>query len=246
MFKKYILIVATLLSLVISCAKIAHAESENWARITTDNVYLYATTDAKQQLFELAKSYYVSIVDETNSMYQVAVMPQDSDEFVQVIGWAKKSDLTVVSNAPTDPVYPTETLTVTASSVDLKLSPVPSSQTSCAILNLQQVSYYGQISGYGKTWYYVRYAGRFGYVDASCVSQPNISLHPTPLPSAPASSTPTTPPTETTPTPEKETSSPTSEILLIVFVVVLAVGLTLALFLPGNFKKKSTVFEQDI
>ena len=246
MVKKFILMVAILLSFVISCTKIAYADTETWARVLTDKVYLYVSSDAKQELFELEKSYYVNVLYETDSMYQVAVMPHDSPEFVQVIGWVKKSEVTKCDTAPIDPIYPTETLTVTADSVDMRRSPLPSAQVSCAILNLQQVRYYGQITSYGKTWYYVRYAGRFGYVEASCVSEPNVALHPTPLPSKPANTVPSAPPTDTTQEPTPEASSPASEILLIVFVVVLAVGLTLALFLPGNIKKKSTVFEQDI
>ena len=48
-----------------------------------------------------------------------------------------------------------------------------------------------------------------------------------------------------TQTPQTDKGAPASEILLTVFVVVLAAGLTLALFLPGNTRKKK-VFEQDI
>ena len=245
MLKKIVLIVAVLLSLIISCGKVAYADTGKWARIVDDKVHLYVAQDAKQELFVLEKSYYVSITDETDNMYQVAVMPQASADFVQVLGWVYKREVSLCKDAPVEPVYPTVKLTVTADSVDLKLAPVPSSQTSCAILNLQEVCYYGSITSYGKDWYYVRYAKRFGYVEASAVSNPDIKLHPTPLPQIPANTTPSTPPT--TPSVDTpENNSPTSEILLIVFVVVLAVGLTLALFLPGNFKKKNNVFEQDI
>lgn len=246
MLKKLFLIVAILLSIVISCGKIAYAETSEWARIVTDGVYLYASADTKQKLFVLEKSYYVSIIDETDTMYQVAVMPVGSAEFVQVIGWVRQSDVSLCATSPVQPSYPTVKLTVNADSVDLKLSPVPSATTSCAILNLQQVCYYGKIINYGKTWYYVRYAGRFGYVDADAVTAPNISLHPTPLPQ-PSTGTPVTSnPTDTPPDTATDNSSPASEILLIVFVVLLAAGLTLALFLPGNIKKKSKIFEQDI
>ena len=246
MLKKIALVFAMLLSLVISCGKIAYADTGEWARVLVDGVYLYTEQDAKQKLFELEKSYYVNIIDETESMYQVAVMPENTPDFVQIIGWVRKSDVSLSAATPVEPTYPTKKLTVTADSVDLKLSPVPSATASCAILNLQQVCYYGTITNYGKTWYYVRYAGRFGYVDANAVTEPDVQLHPTPLPQTPASTVPTTPPTETPNDPTPEKSTPTSEILLIVFIVVLAVGLTLALFLPGNFKKKSNVFEQDI
>ena len=245
MFKKVVLIFAILLSLLLSFGKIAHADTGEWARVLVDNVHLYAAQDTKQELFELEKSYYVSIIDSTESMFQVAVMPESTAEFVQIIGWVRRSDVSVCS-APSAPCYPTVKLTVTADSVDLKLSPVPSASVSCAILNLQQVCYYGSVSSYGKIWYYVRYAGRFGYVEATAVSELNIPLHPTPLPQTPASTQPSTPSTDITPDPTPDNNSPASEILLIVFIVILAVGLTLALFLPGNFKKRNNVFEQDI
>lgn len=243
MLKKILLFLAVIL---LAQPSTVYADTGQWARVVDEGVYLYVAEDAKQQLFQLELSYYVNIIDETPSMYQVAVMPQNSPDFVQVIGWVQKSKVSLCTAAPATPIYPTVKIAVTAESVDLKLSPLPSASTSCAILNLQQVSYYGAIASYGKTWYYVRYAGRFGYVESSSVSSPNISLHPTPLPQKPANSVPTTPPDATTTPETEEKSSPTSEILLIVFVVVLAVGLTLALFLPGNVKKKNNVFEQDI
>ena len=246
MFKKVVLIFAIFLSLIISCGKVAFADTGEWARILDENVKLYAAEDTKQLLFELERSYYVSILYETESLYQVAVMPENTSDFVQIIGWVRKSDVSLCTAAPAEPTYPTQKLTVTADSVDLKLSPVPSSAASCAILNMQQVCYYGTVNNYGKTWYYVRYAGRFGYLESTAVTAPNVPLHPTPLPQTPASTTPSTPSADPTPTPPQESNSPASEILLIVFIVVLAVGLTLALFLPGNVKKRNTVFEQDI
>ena len=245
MFKKIVLIFAILLSLLISCGKIAYAETENWARVLSDDVFLFATDDVKQEIFILEKSYYVNIVGESENMYQVAVMPENDQEFVQIIGWVRKNDVSKCS-APVSPCYPTVKLTVANDSVDLKQAPLPSASVSCAIFSPQEMCYYGAIESYGKTWYFVRYAARFGYVEASAVSQPNVPLHPTPLPQTPANTVPTTPPTTATPEPTPTVSSPASEILLIVFIVLLAIGLTLALFLPGNFKKQSNIFEQDI
>ena len=245
MCKKLLIICAILLSLVISCGKLVYAETYDWARVLTDGVYLYATEDTKQALFELEKSYYVNMVAQTDTMYQVAVMPENNAEFVQIIGWVKKNDVSKCS-APAEPSYPTVKITALAESVDMKQSPLPSAQTSCAVFSPQQMCYYGKIESYGKTWYFVRYAGRMGYVEASLVTDPKVELHPTPLPQTPANTTPSTPSTPSTTPEPPTTSSPASEILLIVFVVVLAVGLTLALFLPGNLKKRSNVFEQDI
>ncbi|MCH5151353.1 MAG: hypothetical protein J1F65_01690 [Clostridiales bacterium] len=249
MLKKSILIVACLLSItlvaLIVVTNLAHADTANWARILKDDVYLYKTENIDQPLFILEKSYYVRVLQEFDSVLQVEVIPSNDVEFVPIVGYVIRSEVSMCVTPPVEPYYPAEVLTVTADSVDIKLSPVPSSTSILAALNLQPLYYYGKQENYGTTWYYVRYAGRFGYVDARAVSQPQVAFHPTPLPNTPSSTTPTTPdetPSDTTPV----ESSPTSEILLIAFVVLFAVGLTLALFLPGNFKKRNNVFEQDI
>ena len=249
MVKKSILVIACILSVtlfaLIVVSNVAHAETANWARILKDDVYLYKTEDGDQPLFILEKSYYVHVIQDLDSILQVEVIPSDS-AFLPIVGYVYRNEVSLSTTPPTEPYYPAVKVTVTADSVELKLSPVPSSSAAVAVLNMQSMFYYGKRESYGLTWYYVRYAGKFGYVEASAVSQPNITLHPTPLPQTPASTTPT-PPTDP---PEDinpiDHSSPTSEILLIVFVVILAVGLMLALFLPGNVKKKSNIFEQDI
>lgn len=249
MVKKLILVVALLLTLYTSifAPTIAQAEAVGWARIIEDDVYLYSTMDSDKKTFALEKSYYVEILGEAEQMYFVAVMQNDTD-FPKITGYVYKSQVTLCAVLPIAPYYPTVKVTVTSNSAPIRLSPLPSANSELTATNTQQLSYYGEIVSYGTSWYYVYYGGSFGYVEASNVSQPNIPLHPTPLPSKPAATVPSTPSTtEPTDEPSTVSASPTSEILLIVFVVVLAVGLTLALFLPGNIKKRdSNVFEQDI
>lgn len=249
MVKKSVFVVVLLVVAVIvtPVATVAQAETIGWARIVDDDVYLYSTADSDKKTFVLEKSYYVEILDEVDNMYFVAVMQNDTD-FPRITGYVYKSQVTLCSVIPIAPYYPTVRITVTGSSATLRLSPLPSASPVLTATNTQQLSYYGEIVSYGTTWYYVYYGGSFGYVEATSVSQPIVPLHPTPLPSKPAATTPSTPSTtEPSEDPTPSSSSPTSEILLIVFVVVLAVGLTLALFLPGNVRKReSNVFEQDI
>ena len=235
---------------LILVTNIAEAESvydgttADWARVLKDNVYLYKTSAVNEQLFALEKSYYVQIVRDLDSVLQVEIIPDDTD-FIRIIGYVRKNEVSLCSTPPITPYYPAVKVNVRDSAVLKKfdnstLVPV------LAMFSNEQMQYYGKRVIDGVTMYYVQYAGRFGYVEASEVSSPQVTLHPTPLPQTPASTTPSTPsddPVDNTPT---ESTSPTSEILLIVFVVVLAVGLMLALFLPGNLKKKSNVFEQDI
>ena len=223
----------------------ALGESSNWARIVNDYVYLYAEPESNKQMFILEKSYYVQILDTDEKMLHVSVM-QNETNFPQITGYVKRTDVELCHAAPVAPYYPTLRLTVTADSAILRLAPSTSASIVITATNTQKVSYYGRLEN-SKDWYYVCFGDKFGYVELNCVSAPNVPAHPTPLPSKQETPAVTTPsdPTYPEPAPSTDKTSPTSEILLIVFVVLLAVGLTLALFLPGNIKKRN-VFEQDI
>ena len=239
------LLVLCLLALLI-CGSFTPAyalgEGSGWARIVKDNVYMYAEENSSKQMFMLEKSYYVRVLDSGDKMLHVAVMDNETN-FPQITGYVKRTDVELTAVAPLAPYYPTVRLTVTADSAALRLSPSTVANVVITATNTQKVSYYGKLVN-DKNWYYVWFGDRFGYVDVNSVSKPLIELHPTPLPSNQDTPAVTTP--SETPEPAPATKpSPTSEILLIVFVVLLAVGLTLALFLPGNVKRQN-VFEQDI
>lgn len=250
MVKKMMLTVLLTLALLPSLLTLCHtetayADTADWARIIEDDTNLYATEDCTKVMFVLEKSYYVRILSESGGILMVSVMQNETD-FPEIIGYVRKSEIELTLVDPIMPYYPTEKLTVTSDSATLRLSPLTSAETVRVATNTQKLSYYGKIEYYGKSWYYVCYVGKFGYVEVGSVSAPNIPLHPTPLrneiPSVPSVPS-TTIPSDDDPT---KNAMPTSEILLMVFVILLAVGLTLALFLPGNIKKKDSVFEQDI
>lgn len=216
-----------------------------WARIVKDSVNLFADENCEKTMFILEKSYYVEILQELDRVYMVEVM-QNKAGFPSILGYVRKIEVTPTEVAPISPIYPTEQLYVTADSAPLKLLPTPSAENVIVATTTQKLSYYGKLTHYGKSWYYVCCGGKFGYVEVSNVSKPSISLHPTPLePSQPVIKP--TEPTDKTPTDDEKNNNkaPASEILLIVFVVLLAGGLTLALFLPGN-KGKAEVFDTDI
>ncbi len=239
------IIVAAVLCLILVCPDIAVADTGSWVRVVKDDVHLYATADGSKITFTLQKTYYAHIISQTEDMYCVTVMPNSAD-FPQITGYVRKSQVDLCEIAPLEPHYPTVKVTVNGDSAAIKLSPVPSSDTVITATNTQQLSYYGSTVYYGQTWYYVYYAGKFGYVDAQSVTAPIIAPHPTPLPEEDLPTVnPVTPPSDGT-TEEKPKQSPASEILLIVFVAVFAVGITLALFLPGNSAKKDGVFDKDI
>lgn len=216
----------------------------DWVRILKDSVYLYKDEACSQKLFLLEQSYYLKILDEQAAVYCVAIMPNDAG-FRSFSGFVRKGDVSACATDPLIPYYPSVKLTVTDNVTDIMAQPTPNADSFISAMYNQQVNYYGKIEYYG-TWYFVDCFGIMGYVKASEVSKPNVSLHPTPMPTQQTTTTPTTPSEDPSPTPNNDKEMPTSELVLIVFVVLLAVGLTLALFLPGNVNKKHSVFEQDI
>ncbi|MCM1533859.1 MAG: hypothetical protein NC099_04305 [Corallococcus sp.] len=214
-----------------------------WARVVKDEVNIYANENCDRIICLLEKSYYVEIVETLDTTFYVTFM-QNVSGFSKISGYVRKSEVQTCDVAPLTPYYPTVKITVTADSAQIRFLPLVSSESVVTATNSQALYYYGKINYYGKKWYYVSCAGVFGYVDSANVSAPIISLHPTPL-EIPQPVINPSDPSDTVDEPDTNGNTPTAEILLIVFVVLLAVGLTLALFLPGNVKKQN-VFEQDI
>ena len=214
-----------------------------WARIVKDNVNLYTDESLERVMFTLEKSYYVKIISEQDNTLFVSVI-NNNDDFPTICGYVRRIETEACEIPPLSPVYPAVQLTVTEDSAPLKLMPLPSAENVIVAVNGQKLNYYGKISSYGTTWYYVYAGGRFGYVERTKASPPQIELHPTPIVKDHPTFNPDKPDGSEKPSEKNEGLTPTAEILLIVFVVLLAVGLTLALFLPGNLKKN--VFDQDI
>lgn len=224
----------------------AVAAASGWVRVVDDSVCLYATAESSKVLFVLEKSYYLRILSEENGLYLVSVMENEGN-FPQITGYVWKTEVELCDETPIAPYYPTVTLTVDGDSAQMKLTPTPSAETVLTVTNSQKVSYYGKISNYGEDWYYVYFCGKFGYVLTENLTAPSISLHPTPL-----TVEVITEPIQTDDTDDDEqntsdetTTTDATEIILIIFVAALALGICLALFLPGNLKKKD-VFDKDI
>lgn len=245
MLKTICVIACAIICLFVALPVQAFADSDvQWVRVVDNDVRLYANCDSSKAICELQKSYYLQVWGEENGMYLVSIM-QNEAGFPTITGYVWKAEVKICDKTPLPPYYPTETLTVNTDSAQLRLSPVPSAETVITVTNTQKVSYYGEISSYGQTWYYVCYCGKFGYVPHNAVTLPVIAMHPTPL-DTPVVVQPSDP-TDTPKEPNTPTSGSTTEIVLIVFVAVLAVGISLALFLPGNLKKRDKdMFDSEI
>jgi len=217
----------------------------SWARVIANNVKIYATQNGQKALFLLQKSYYLRILADEGDMLMVALM-ENENGFVQITGYVYTSEVDLVVAQPEPPYYPMEKIIVTADSTPIRLSATPNATTVITATNTQQLYYYGSITSYNTLWHYVYYGGKFGYVLADTVSSPVVSKHPTPLPQDYPVVLPN-PPAEGDSDTVVEPNPPTltAEITLIIFVVLLAIGLALSLFLPGN-NKHNNVFDESI
>lgn len=230
--------------LLLVCAhpQVCHAEEAKWARVTREDTYLYATEDCSKQMFQLEKSYYVEILEEQTKTYFVKVDCLDKS-FPPLCGYVLKNEVRLTADIPDAPLYPTEKLVVKGNAAMLRLTPTPSAEVIVVATNTQKVCYYGNAAGYGKNWYYVYFAGEFGYVLADEVTSPNIDLHPTPIDIV--VDVPTVAPPTDSPTKEpNQAISPTAEVILTVFVSLVALAITFSLFLPVKSQKQ--VFDGDI
>lgn len=200
----------------------AAAAGGGWYRVMDDGVGFYSQpSDASDALFTLEKTYYIYASAETGGYLEVSLF-DNTGGFARISGYVKAADVEE-SLTPAEPVYPTETLTVTAGTV-LKSGADPSSADIAAVVSGRTAYYYGEAPSGG--WYYVRYDNAFGYISAGCVSAPDIAPHPTPIDPEPE------PPADD----DQQTAAPadtsTGEIILIVLICVPAVVIVLLLFMP--------------
>lgn len=209
-----------------------------WVRVVNDDTKLYTNASTTKITCTLHKSYYLKVITATSAYYQVEFM-NNTQQFPKITGYVLQSQVEEQSETPELPYYPSQSIVVKENSAPIYLSPLSSAEVIVVATNTQTMSYYGYIDNLGTTWYYVYYSGVFGYVQSQYTTQPDIPLHPTPLPVTPEPDPTPTPNPEDDPTQETPPQSGTSEIVLIIFVILLSVGLVLALFLPGNLKKKS-------
>lgn len=161
----------------------ALAVDGSYVRVEKDNVWLYRNpvNSDIEKLFILEKSYYLKAI-EAGTLYYTVEIFDNADGFNKIVGYVKRSDVTVCQTTPILPLYPKYTLNVITTSSNLKQIANSSGATVATMLKNQSVKYYGMYTTENNIWYYVRFGLDMGYISSSDVTAPNFALHPTPLP----------------------------------------------------------------
>lgn len=222
----------------------------SWVRIVDEDTWLFknATDAASDKLFKLAYSYYLKVIDVTqNGFYRVELM-ENNGGFVKIFGYVKRDSVSAVTEQPAYPTYPSVIVTVKQTNAILFSQPSAVSQSVCAVYDGQILYYYGSYPAADSTWFFVRYDQNLCYVNASGVSAPAVSLHPTPVtiivdtqPTEPDQSDATENPSDTDrqDSPAQSSSSLSkTQIVIIALVCIPALIIVVVLFLPAKSKKQ--------
>ena len=140
----------------------ANASSEEiiYARITTNNVCYYSAPNDSSALFYLPNSYFVQLLDNAGEYYYSA-------RYLDLYGYVKKSEVTVVKGTPLTPFA--EKISFRVISLNgLELRSAPKSSSPFEILDTvpyleTDLVYYGNMIGEAmvpectNVWYYCKY-----------------------------------------------------------------------------------------
>lgn len=163
-----ILIITIVFSTIFPCPIEAYAYSENfcYARVMTDDTYLYKTPTEDNELsnvmFILPKTYFVKATLTVGNFAKV--------EYKDVTGYVKLNNIKFTSNIPINPYLNNISFRVYSEvSRPLRTSPYASTGASNLIMYMplytRDVEFYGTIQSEAvielrtTTWYYIKYYG---------------------------------------------------------------------------------------
>ncbi len=129
----------------------------DYACVLFDDVFFYADTDAAVGLFLLPKSYYVRLLDYTDTLCRVEYQTDDT-QTQRLVGYVKTADLVFVPYIPRRPYL--------RYVFDVQYKLQDATQTSNGFLTqiTMTCSYYGDYTVGATTYCYVLREGEFGYV----------------------------------------------------------------------------------
>ncbi len=187
---KKIILIAIIVITIIQLQSIpqiqnVNAEKINYARVETNGSYLYKTATANPSTSniwcELEKTYFVQILNNYNDyFYKVS--------YNSIIGFAKKSDLSIVLSTPLMPYPSGININIkNTSGCYLRSSPISKTTNNNIIKTLNKgtknILFIGYIHGdenidlKGNLWYLVKYEDEIGYIFSDFVEN-KVTLYP--------------------------------------------------------------------
>ena len=156
---KYLIL--TMLFIIFSNSNFATSNASSnlsrtyYAKVLSNNVYMYSSTDEQTPLFEIPSSYFVLLTDDANENFYKA-------SYASINGYVKKEEVTAMNGTPQTPFATNHNIRITSmSGLTLMNKPTFKSVELSSLDFLEsEISYYGEISGQEyfpnstDTWYY--------------------------------------------------------------------------------------------
>ncbi len=157
--------------------KLALAETENYARVLSSEVYIYQDLNFQEPLFIVPYGYYLKVEQVNNDSVKVSY---GSGDYPTIFGYVRKSELSFVDYTPSTPYA------VIKVSTDVNDVLFNDSQLKHPYFNVfkNEIMYcYGEIDSGDLVLCYVYYNKKLGYIDKSSLNPYTITNNPDPLPS---------------------------------------------------------------
>ncbi len=215
----------------------------NYARITTDEIYLYKSpthsADISNIYFELEKTYFVKILETIDDFYKV--------KYQNVVGYVISNQVSIVNGTPVSP-YPENITFQINSALNTKIRTSPKMIDETNVIGVLPssnltLSYIGKIKGeesiktLGSNWFYCCY----NYENSGCILgyvYAPLTENLTPI----FANTETFPDkTETSETITPELPSETQNLFLVVVMCLPAIIIFIVLVIPFNKKENNNI-----
>ena len=156
---------------------IANADQQEYCRVITDNVMLYADQQAQSPLFILPKSYFCKVLSKNDQMVQVECYGNGNTPAVD--GYLKADLVIEYDQVPTDPFL---TFYLTTTTHTTLYSDADCTQKIQVVFADRQLNYYGSyLNDWGERLFFVHYNNKYGYVKEVDVAPFTLPLHPLPI-----------------------------------------------------------------
>lgn len=157
--------------------KLAHAETENYARVLSSEVFIYQDANFQEPLFIIPFGYYLKIEQVNNSSVKVSY---GNGNYPTIFGYAKKSELTFVDYVPKTPFG---VIKVSTDINDVLFNDFELSHPYFNVPKNEILFCYGEVDSGDLILSYVYYNKKLGYIDKASLNPYTITNNPDPLPS---------------------------------------------------------------
>lgn len=224
-------------------AELINAGEVVYARILSQDAYLFADADCIDKIFSLPYTYYVKLLEYGNEACRVMYCYEDYDYARGVIGYTKRENLTFVNTPPTGKSFPNSFLEFEGNGTFYKNNRFDSFYSATDTTTGADCFLYGYYTRGAERYCYVLHGGKLGYYSADVFKEFTLPTHGDPLPTIKEEP----PPTDSTDYSPSNTggvlSTDTGKAVFIAVSCIIAVCAVYLIFLPK--KEAPASFEDE-